>query len=51
MRGSPQVDNEMQVTFTMVNPLNIPLTDCYIFYEAVGCSKPVFRRIKYVHII
>lgn len=43
---APQVDNDYQVSFSMVNPLSVPLTDCYLFYESVGFTKPVYRRVK-----
>lgn len=45
-RAVAQVDNDYQISFSMVNPLSIPLTDCYLFYESVAFTRPVYRRIK-----
>ncbi|CAL8135549.1 unnamed protein product [Orchesella dallaii] len=45
-RTNAQVDSDFPVSFSFVNPLNVTLTDCYIFYEAPGIVKPVFRRCR-----
>ncbi|CAG7834007.1 unnamed protein product [Allacma fusca] len=45
-RTVAQVDNECHVNFSMVNPLSVSLTDCYLFYESGGITNPVYRKIK-----
>jgi len=46
-RSEPQVGSDFQMNFNMVNPLDVPLTDCFMFYEAPGVTKPVYKRCKY----
>merc|ERR1719431_1985468 len=40
-----KIGHECEATFSFVNPLDIPLTDCFITMEVSGCVRPRTIRI------